>query len=91
VKICKKRNLRKACTKLLEKETKREIKPCGFSSEEEGEIFCLMRPKTPCYVGPLSQRRGASPGGGRRDCLQIWEVAANTVNKQSRTVDNGWP
>jgi hypothetical protein len=25
------------------------------------------------------------------DSLQIWRVAANILNKQSRTDDNGWP
>jgi hypothetical protein len=25
------------------------------------------------------------------DFLQIWRVAANILNKQSRTADNGWP
>jgi hypothetical protein len=29
------------------------------------------------------------PDGG--DSLQIWRVAANTLNKQSRTADKGWP
>jgi hypothetical protein len=26
----------------------------------------------------------------RRDGLQIWKVAANILNKQSRTADSGW-
>jgi hypothetical protein len=25
-----------------------------------------------------------------RDALQVWRVAANTLNKQSRTADKGW-
>jgi hypothetical protein len=28
---------------------------------------------------------------GTGDGLQIWKVAANTLNKQSRTADRGWP
>jgi len=24
------------------------------------------------------------------DCLQLWRVVANLLNKQSRTVDKGW-
>jgi hypothetical protein len=28
-------------------------------------------------------------GDGRKD-LQMWRVAANTLNKQSRTVNKGW-
>jgi hypothetical protein len=37
-------------------------------------------------VGPLSPRHGASSGG-----LQIWRIAANILNKQSRTADKWWP
>jgi hypothetical protein len=28
---------------------------------------------------------------GRGDGLQIWKVAVNILNKQSRTADRGWP
>jgi hypothetical protein len=27
----------------------------------------------------------------REDTLQIWRVATNILNKQSRTADKGWP
>jgi hypothetical protein len=40
--------------------------------------------------GSLSPRHGASSGCGRRNGLQLWRVAANTLNKQSRTDDKGW-
>jgi hypothetical protein len=40
--------------------------------------------------GSLSPRHGASSGCGRRNGLQIWRVAANSLNKQSRTADKGW-
>jgi len=33
------------------------------------------------------ERSRVADGG---DGLQIWRVAANTLNKQSRTVDTGW-
>lgn len=39
--------------------------------------------------GSLSPRLGATSGRG--DVLHIWRVAANILNKQSRTADNGWP
>jgi hypothetical protein len=40
--------------------------------------------------GFLSQQNGASSGCGWRNGFQLWRVAANTVNKQSRTADTGW-
>jgi hypothetical protein len=40
--------------------------------------------------GSLSPRHGASSGCGWRNGLQIWKVAANILNKQSRTADKGW-
>jgi hypothetical protein len=40
--------------------------------------------------GSLSQRHGASSGCGWRNGLQLWRVAANTLNRQSRTADKGW-
>jgi hypothetical protein len=39
---------------------------------------------------PLSPRHGASLVADRGDGLQMWRVAANILNKQSRTADNGW-
>jgi hypothetical protein len=41
--------------------------------------------RVPCYHGmacPEVEDRG--------DGLQIWRVAANILNKQSQTADNGW-
>jgi hypothetical protein len=40
--------------------------------------------------GSLSPRHGASSGCGWRNGLQVWRVAANTLNKQSRTAEKGW-
>ena len=40
-----------------------------------------------CHQSP---QHDASSGCGWRNGLQIWRVAANTLNKQSRTADNGW-
>jgi hypothetical protein len=40
--------------------------------------------------GSLSPRHGACSGCGWRNGLQVWRVAANTLNKQSRTADKGW-
>ena len=55
---------------------------------------------TRCYLCLLSfpysnfryfpPRYGAPAGCGRRNGLQIWRVAANILNKQSRTADKGW-
>jgi hypothetical protein len=44
----------------------------------------------PCEVGPChhGMARPQVVVGG--DGLQIWRVAANIVNKQSRTADRGW-
>jgi hypothetical protein len=38
----------------------------------------------------LTPRHGASSGCGWRNGLQIWRVATNILNKQSRTADKGW-
>jgi hypothetical protein len=40
----------------------------------------------PCNHG-MARPRVADIGDG----LQIWRVAANILNKQSRTADRGWP
>jgi hypothetical protein len=34
-------------------------------------------------VGPLSPKHGTSSGSRTRDGLQLWRVAANTMNKQA--------
>jgi hypothetical protein len=39
-----------------------------------------------CHYG-AARPQVADKGGG----FQIWKVAANIVNKQSRIEDNGWP
>jgi hypothetical protein len=54
-----------------------------------------------CYVyiiniyisisGSLSPRHGAFSGCGWRNGLRIWTVSENTLNKQSRAADKGWP
>jgi hypothetical protein len=41
-------------------------------------------------VGFLSPRHGASSGCGKREVLRVRRVAANILNKRSRTVDKGW-
>jgi hypothetical protein len=41
-------------------------------------------------VRPLSPRHGASSDCGWREGLHIRRVAANILNKQSRTADKGW-
>jgi hypothetical protein len=44
----------------------------------------------PMISGSLSARHVASWGCGWRNGLRIWRVAADTLNKQSRTADKGW-
>jgi hypothetical protein len=39
----------------------------------------------PCHLG-MARPQVADGGDG----LQIWRVAANILNKQSQTVENGW-
>jgi hypothetical protein len=41
-------------------------------------------------VGHLSPWHGMSSGCGWREVLQVQSVAANILNKQSRTADKGW-
>jgi hypothetical protein len=45
--------------------------------------------EVPCLVGPLSPRHGPSHVADGGDGLQIWKLAANILNKQSRTADKG--
>jgi hypothetical protein len=40
----------------------------------------------PCHHG-MARPQVADGGEG----LQVWRVAANILNKQSRTADKGWP
>jgi hypothetical protein len=40
--------------------------------------------------GSLSPQYGASSGCGWRNGLQLWRLAANIANKQSKTNDKKW-
>jgi hypothetical protein len=40
--------------------------------------------------GSLSPRHGAFSGCKCKNNLQIWRVAVNILNKESRTTDKGW-
>jgi hypothetical protein len=62
----------------------------------EGSLPRSQEPST----GPYSEPDGLGPChhgmvrpqvGDEGDCLQIWRVAANILNKQSQTVDKGRP
>jgi hypothetical protein len=58
-----------------------------------GHLLCSVlkeRPFGSLLGGSLSPRHGASSGCGWRNGLQLRRVAANTLNKQSRTADKGW-
>jgi hypothetical protein len=49
-------------------------------------LYCSVYIKwVPCRDGMASPQ--VADGG---DGLQIWSVAANILNKQSRTADKGW-
>jgi hypothetical protein len=54
--------------------------------------FYLVHLRSKCHppYNNLSQRHGTSSGCGWRKGLQIWTVAANTLNKQPRIADKGW-
>jgi hypothetical protein len=43
----------------------------------------------PCYVGPCHHGMARPQVAGGGDGLQIWRVAGNILNKQSRTADKG--
>jgi hypothetical protein len=53
-------------------------------------IFFLFKEKVSVISGSLSPRHGASSGCWWRKGLQIFIVAANILNKQSKTADKGW-
>jgi hypothetical protein len=50
-------------------------------------IFKVTVCTSPLISGSLSPRNSAFLGCGWRNGLQIWRVAANILNKQSRTAD----
>jgi hypothetical protein len=54
------------------------------------EAHCYTCEIFPRWVGPLSPRHGAFSGCGWRKVLRLRRVAANILNKQSRTADKGW-
>jgi len=64
--------------RIMVRHERQEITEGGLES-----VRCLIR-------GPLSPRHGASSGCGWRRRPPIWTVAANILNKQSRTADKGW-
>jgi hypothetical protein len=53
-------------------------------------VFEFSMNATSALSGSLSPWRDASSGCGWRNGLQLWRVAANTLNKQSQTADKGW-
>jgi hypothetical protein len=58
----------------------------AFFMEPECSSPCSQKPA----LGLLSPQYGASSGCGWREGLQIRKVAANILNKQSRTADKEW-
>jgi hypothetical protein len=44
----------------------------------------------PCNAGPCHHVMGRLRFTAGGDGLQIWKVAANVLNKRSRTADKGW-
>jgi hypothetical protein len=52
-----------------------------------GKLFVCVHVKwAPCHHG-MARPQVADGGDG----LQIWRLAANILNKKSRTADKGWP
>jgi hypothetical protein len=66
-----------------------EKKITGAVGRALANIHPGMRTHT-VLSGSLSLRHGASSGCGWWNGLQLWRVAANTLNKQSRTANKGW-
>jgi hypothetical protein len=61
------------------------------AQQPETELITLMVSQShvrwvPCHHGMA--RPQVADGG---NTLQVWRVAANILNKQSRTADKGWP
>jgi hypothetical protein len=58
------------------------------------ELFVLFIDKCkiqhpPCYVGPCYNGVGRPRVGDGGNCLQMWRVASNLLNKQSHTAEKG--
>jgi hypothetical protein len=69
----------------------------NFSPPPSAETYLIisglvskMSIALPCQVGLLSPRHGTSSDCGWMNCLQLWRVTANILNKQPRTNDKGW-
>jgi thiamine biosynthesis protein ThiC len=60
------------------------------SGEGSGHSFVTPVCFVPCYVGPCHHGMALPVVADGGDGLCIWRVAANIVNKQSRTADKGW-
>jgi hypothetical protein len=58
-----------------------EINPIYTENQRENPVKWV-----PCHHGMALPQ--VADGG---ESLQIWRVAANILNKQSRTADKGWP
>jgi hypothetical protein len=56
-----------------------------FHIIKDGSIYSPHVRWVPCHHGMA--RSQVADGG---DSLQFWRVAANMLNKQSRTADKGW-
>jgi hypothetical protein len=61
-----------------------------FAIRSRCRSFSKRKPCKTMISGSLSPRHGASSGCRWRNGLRIWRVAANTLNKQSRTAEKGW-
>jgi hypothetical protein len=54
-------------------------------------VSVFYSPRMWSSSGPLSPGHGASSGCGWRNGLLLWRLTPNTLNKQSRAADKGWP
>jgi hypothetical protein len=61
-----------------------------FSINGRDQVLHPYKATGKIIMGPLLQQHGTSLGSGWRDGLQLYRVAANTLNRQLQTVDKGW-
>jgi hypothetical protein len=61
---------------------------CCWSKEVK--LFIKVWQLFPCWVSPFHHGMARPQVADGGDALQVWRVAANILNKQSRTADKGW-
>jgi hypothetical protein len=75
---------------IYHKHEKNRYKNVVTGFETRNALICQKAISHLCRIVPCHHGMARSQVADRVDSLQIWKVAANISNKQSRTADRGW-